>query len=86
MVSMASKLFKSDNFNVSKFYYLFFNFFFKKKFILKYARIANQMKITEFLISHELQSATQQCPSLWQELLSNVRKGYCFLKQNVYFL
>jgi hypothetical protein len=47
-----------------------------RRFILRYAKLAQQIGADEFLVSHELESATQQCAALWRELVRAVRKEY----------
>jgi hypothetical protein len=47
-----------------------------RRFIVRYAKLAQQIGADQFLVSHELESATQQCPALWRELVRAVRKEY----------
>jgi hypothetical protein len=47
-----------------------------RRFIVRYAKLAQQIGADEFLVSHELESATQQCPALWRELVRAVRKEF----------
>eukprot|EP01006_Ploeotia_vitrea_P013021 TRINITY_DN3422_c0_g1_i1.p1 TRINITY_DN3422_c0_g1~~TRINITY_DN3422_c0_g1_i1.p1 ORF type:complete len:787 (-),score=27.39 TRINITY_DN3422_c0_g1_i1:1184-3514(-) len=46
------------------------------KWMIYYAKLAEEWKVDEFLISHELDVPTRHCNNLWSELLKNVRKVY----------
>jgi len=47
-----------------------------RRWTLHYARLAQKLGIDEFLLTHELQAATPQCATTWQQLVKEVRGVY----------